>query len=117
MRNLPPEAVGAELGSPYYIAPWALETLVNELLATPKPPGFGVGRTRAMDPRTFGTLRVLNNLLVKLENAEDGIFLQKHDVFYEMARIAQRQFPLATRRLQRAASLPLHPALRHRQRW
>ncbi len=93
VRDLPPEAVGAELGSPYFIAPWTLETLVNELLATPKPPGFGVGRTRAMDPGTFGTLRVLNNLLVKLENAEDGIFLKKHDVFYEMARIAQRQFP------------------------
>lgn len=30
---------------------------------------------------------------MKLENAEDEIFLEKHDVFYEMARIAQRQFP------------------------
>lgn len=93
VRDLPPEAIGAKLGSPFFIAPWTMETLVNELLATPKPPGFGIGRTRVLDSGTFETLRQLNNLLVKLENAEDGIFLKKHDVFYEMARIAQRQFP------------------------
>lgn len=45
VRDLPAEAVGAELGSPYHIPPWSLETLVNELLATPKSKGFGVGRT------------------------------------------------------------------------
>ncbi len=93
VRDLPPEAIGSELGSAYYVAPWTLETLVNELLATPKPPGFGIGRTRVLDAGTFETLRLLNNLLVKLANAEDGIFLKNHDVFYEMARIAQRQFP------------------------
>src|SRR3546814_18233724 len=41
----------------------------------------------------FQTLRALQGILIKLENAEDGMFLEKHDVFYEMARIAQRQFP------------------------
>src|SRR3546814_629292 len=41
----------------------------------------------------FQTLRALQGILIKLENAEDGMLLEKHDVFYEMARIAQRQFP------------------------
>jgi len=93
VRDLPPEALGAQLGSPYYIPPWSLETLVNELLVTPKIEGFGTGHTRTLDAERFQTLRVLHGILVSLENSEDGIFLEKHDVFYEMARIVQRQFP------------------------
>ena len=91
--DLPEEAVGAEIGSPYHIPPWTLETLANELLATPKPPGFGIGRTRLLRADMFASLRMLAGILVKLENAEDGVYLGRHDVFYEMARIAQRQFP------------------------
>ncbi|BAI98040.1 hypothetical protein SJA_C1-32060 [Sphingobium indicum UT26S] len=93
LPDLPADALGAELGSPYHIPLWSLETLVNELLATPKPRNFGIGRTRVLDTSRFQTLRVLHGILVKVENAEDGIFLENHDVFYEMARIAQRQFP------------------------
>lgn len=93
LRDLPSEAVGAELGSPYHVPLWSIETLVNELLSTPKPPGWGVGRTLVLNADLFRTVRELHGVLVKLENAEDGIFLQKHDVFDEMARIAQRQFP------------------------
>ena len=93
MPDLPHEAVGAELGSRYHIAPWTLETLVNELLATPKAEGLGVGRTRLLRNDSFAVLRELAAIIIRLENAEDGIFLEKHDVFYEMARIAQRQFP------------------------
>lgn len=93
VRDMPREAIGAELGSPYHIPLWTMETLVNELLAIPKAKGQGIGRTRLLRTDTFKTLRVLGNILVKLENAEDGIFLQSHDVFDEMGRIAQRQFP------------------------
>jgi hypothetical protein len=93
LRDLPSETLGAELGSEYHIPLWSLETLVNELLSTPKPQGFGLGRTRLLSTDRFQTLRALHGILVKLENAEDGIFLKNHDVFYEMARIAQRQFP------------------------
>lgn len=91
--DMPTEALGSKLGSAHFIAPWTLETLVNELLATPKRKGFDAGRTRTIDAGHFQTLRVLSGILIKLENAEDGIFLERHDVFYEMARIAQRQFP------------------------
>lgn len=93
VADLPPEALGAKLGSPYHIPLWMLETLVNELLATPKAKGLGVARTRLLRTDSFGTLRALQSILINLENAEDGIFLERHDVFYEMARIAQRQFP------------------------
>ncbi|QXT34907.1 hypothetical protein KV697_14125 [Sphingomonas sanguinis] len=93
LLDFPPEAVGAELGSPYHVPLWSIETLVNELLCTPKPIGWGVGRTRVLNADMFRTVRELHRILIKLENAEDGIFLEKHDVFDEMARIAQRQFP------------------------
>jgi len=91
--DLSEDALGGELGSTYHIPLWSIETLVNELLATSKPAGFGVGPTRALDASRFRTLAVLHDILVKLENAEDGIFLEKYDVFNEMGRIAQRQFP------------------------
>lgn len=93
VSDLPSEAIGAELGSPYHIPLWTMETLVNELLATSKVRKQGTGRTRLLRTDLFATLRMLHNILVKLENAEDRIFLQSHDVFYEMARIAQRQVP------------------------
>lgn len=91
--DLPPEAVGAELGSPYHVPPWILETLVNELLAAKKAKGFGVGRTRVLRHDNFAVIRQLARTIIDLENAEDGIYLASHDIFWEMARIAQRQFP------------------------
>ncbi|MBR0663903.1 hypothetical protein GXW71_05970 [Roseomonas hellenica] len=91
--DMPREAIGAELGSRYHVPLWTMETLVNELLATPKIRNQGIGRTRLLRADLFETVRVLVSILVKLENAEDSIFLQSHDVFYEMGRIAQRQFP------------------------
>ncbi len=93
VSDLPLEAVGTELGSKFHIPLWSLETLVNELLATPKRQGFEIGRYRFLDPTRFNTLRTLHLLLSDLENAEDEIFLENHDVFYEVSRIAQRQFP------------------------
>lgn len=93
VSDLTSEAIGAELGSPYHIPLWSIETLVNELLATPKARKQENGRTRLLRTDVFATLRMLHNILVKLENAEDRIFLQSHDVLYEMGRIAQRQFP------------------------
>ena len=93
VRDLPREALGAELGSRFYIPPWSLETLVNELLATPKAVGVEAGTAGTLNAGLFSNLRAMHAALVKLENAEDGIFLSRRDVFHEMARIAQRQFP------------------------
>ncbi len=91
--DLPEEAIEAEFGSRYHLLPWRLETLVNEILATAKAPGLGIGRTRLLRTDLFETVAILVAILGKLENAEDGIFLDQHNIFYEMSRIAQRQFP------------------------
>lgn len=92
VTDLPEEAVGAEIGSSPYIAPWILETFVNELLAAPKQTGPIRGRYRSVRTDSYAVLRRLTNLIISLENAEDGIFLAKHDVFTEMHRLTQRQF-------------------------
>lgn len=92
VTDLPEEAVGAQIGSPGYIAPWILETLVNELLAAPNQVIPVRGRYRTMRTESYAVLRRLTDLIIALENAEDGIFLAKHDVFTEMHRLTQRQF-------------------------
>ncbi len=93
VADLPDDAVGAQIGSPRYIAPWLLETLVNELLAAPKQAAPVRGRYRTVRTDSYAVLRRLTGLIISLENAEDGIFLAEHDVFTEMHRLAQRQFP------------------------
>lgn len=91
--DFPREGVGAELPSRYYIPPWTLETLVNELLATPKAKGFEAGGTRIVRHDRFEVLKMLSAMVIALENKEDGLYLAGHDIFTEMGRIAQRQFP------------------------
>src|SRR3546814_5095395 len=70
IQDLPPEAVGAELGSPYHIPLWSVETLVNELLAIPKAKGFGIGRTRVLNAEMFQIGRALQGLLITLDKAD-----------------------------------------------
>ena len=99
--DLPEEAVGAQVGSRYHIAPWILETLANELLSAPKQSPMTSGRYRELRTDRFAVLDMLARLVIALENAEDGMFLAKHDVFTEMHRLVQRQFPW-----QRGSSAP-----------
>jgi hypothetical protein len=92
MPDLPPESRNAELGSPYNFPPWTRETLVNELLATPKARGLGTGGSRRLRHDRYAVFQRLVDIQLKLENAEDGVFLAERDVFEEMPRLAQRQF-------------------------
>lgn len=92
LPDLPIETRDAELGSPYNLPPWTRETLVNELLATPKAKGLASGVSRRLRHDRYAVYQRLMGIQLKLENAEDGIFLDRHDVFEEMPRIAQRQF-------------------------
>jgi hypothetical protein len=89
LLGCPDEAVGAELGSAFHIPLWVLETLVNELLCTPK----SHPTRKQLRHDHYANYRMLYSLIAKIENAEDGIFLDKHDIFTEMHRIGQRQFP------------------------
>jgi hypothetical protein len=91
--DFPLDGIGAELGSEFHIPLWILETLINELLATEKQKPSANGNTRILRSDSYKVLQVLRHMVVKIENAEDEIFLEKHDVFTEMNRIAQRQFP------------------------
>jgi hypothetical protein len=93
LPDFPKEALGAEIGSPHYIAPWTLETFVNELLSAPKHKLLGTPNYRVLRHDRFQTLRNLTSLIIALENAEDGLFLEKNDIFTEMHRLGQRQFP------------------------
>lgn len=87
--DYPAQGIGSETGSEYNLPLWTLETLTNEMLSSPKqsPP------RKYLRPDLYANYRALASLVMKLENAEDGIFLAKHDVFTEMHRIGQRQFP------------------------
>ncbi|MBX9803576.1 MAG: hypothetical protein K2Y04_12530, partial [Caulobacteraceae bacterium] len=64
VTDLPEEAVGAEIGSGPYIAPWILETFVNELLAAPKQTGPIRGRHRLVRTDSYAVLRRLTNLII-----------------------------------------------------
>ncbi|WP_439633403.1 hypothetical protein [Glycocaulis sp.] len=90
--GFPEEALGVKIGSPHYIPPWIIETIANELLSIEKNP-TGFSRNRSLIYNNFYLARRLERLVVSLENAEDGIFLQSNDVISELHRITQRQFP------------------------
>lgn len=85
--QFPPEAATSDIGSRYAIHAWELETLVNQLLLTPKALGPKTYRCEMFDAASAFT-----NFLRKLENAESSLYLDKINIFNEMHRIGQRQF-------------------------
>lgn len=86
--DYPDEDIGSTLGSSNHIAPWTLETITNELLVTEK-----CNWLEPLRHDYYTNYRQIASYTIKLENAEDGLFLEKHDVHTEMHRIGQRQFP------------------------
>ncbi len=89
----PEEAVGAGISSNYRIHPWIMETLINELLSSPKQSIFTRRPTRTLNCAHFNAIASVVNALNELENAEAGVWLSGNDVRIEMHQIAQRQFP------------------------
>lgn len=87
--DYPDEGIGSQIGSEYHLPLWTLETLTNELFSSYKQSPL----KKQLRHDLYANYRALASLVMKLENAEDGIFLAKHDVFTEMHRIGQRQFP------------------------
>ncbi|UYY58008.1 hypothetical protein [Sphingomonas sp. S2-65] len=87
--NFPPEAADGEAGAKLVIYPWQLETLVNEALALQRR-ADPRGRTLVTDD--FSSILRLVKLVQRIEEADDGAFLQSNDVLYEMHRLTQRQF-------------------------
>jgi hypothetical protein len=101
----PPEAVTTELTSDHFVMKWALETLVNEILANPKQDTEDKRKYRIRICDRFATVAEAFNRLNRVENAEAGMGLDKMNVFYELNRIAQRQFPWQSGYTNRASLL------------
>lgn len=90
--NFPKEAVTTDLTSPWFIPPWKIETVLNELLATPKIRERTKGRSRYLDCSRYEVFRGVIHELSRLENAEDGLVLNRVNILREMHRLGQRQF-------------------------
>lgn len=93
LKGLPtePYALAPPFGP---IAPWHLETLVNERLMLPpfraKPRRDG--RVRIFNTDRFMALQSAASRLHAWEDAESGIVLDRLDVLKEMPRLTHRQF-------------------------
>jgi len=90
--RFPAEAAVSDMGSTYAIRKWELETLIAQLLITPK---FKVrrGPNRMANCGLFRTGAQAVNLLRELEEVEAASYLERLGVLNEMHRIAQRTFP------------------------
>lgn len=84
----PSEAVTANLTSDHAIHAWELETLINLLVQ--------VDRDQRLATLSCGRYEVIAqvvNLLRDLENTEAGGYINDDNIFNELHRIGQRQFP------------------------
>jgi hypothetical protein len=88
----PPEAATRDLASKFAVHPWKLETMLNEVLTTPKLKLLPNHPNRRLDCRKFEAIARVTNALASLENAEDGLTLERINVLREIPRIGQRQF-------------------------
>lgn len=86
------EAVGTKLGSRDNIPPWMLETLINEFLRTPKERRIPGKSYKVLDCTHMDQILAAHQLLLKLENAEDGVSRHRINILDELRRINHRQF-------------------------
>ena len=87
-----PAVADQSIGSPHAVHPWELETLLIQLLLTPKEPRPSAAP--AFDCSKFDSVAELVNRLRTLENVESAAYLRgtEFNIFNELHRIAQRQF-------------------------
>lgn len=88
LRDVSQDALSGGLTGKEAIHPWELETLANELLATPKNPHY-----RWFDCGSWGQARAIVHQLRLVENAEYGAQRGKRNILVELGRIGARQFP------------------------
>jgi hypothetical protein len=60
------ESIGAKLGSRYYVPPWMLETLINEILSTPKEHRLPGQPYKVLDCTHMDQMLAALQLLLKL---------------------------------------------------
>lgn len=85
-----PAAVVNDPPAPDFVHKWAMETLFNELLVTPKIVSRG-GRQRRLNHSHFDGMVPVFNTLRDLEDAEYALRCKPEHVFREMRRAINRQ--------------------------
>lgn len=86
--EFPREAITADLTNGHAIYPWELETLINLLVQVERDP-----RLAAILCDRYAVIADFLNLLRNLENTEAGGYINDDNIFNELHRIGQRQFP------------------------
>jgi hypothetical protein len=89
--KFPAEAADPSIGAKYAVHRWELETLLIQLLLTPKQE-IRPGPNLVLDCSKFGSMIEAINRLRKLEDVEAATYLPQQNIFSEMHRIAHRQF-------------------------
>lgn len=88
---------------PHHIHKWTLETLVNAYLRSKQLRRRGNRAFQTLDTQNLGSPIHLMKLMHELENADDGIVLQRLNVMDEFHRLAQRQFHWQRGKVNKAA--------------
>lgn len=87
--EFPEKAVSAKPGEQHFVAPWTLETLVNEALVNPPADAHA---KRLLNTKRWASFASIFNIVNEIEEAEslDGII--EAEILDAMPRIAWRQF-------------------------
>lgn len=91
-KTVNPKAIGIQEPHEHAIHKWELETLANEGLTTPMAPAKG-GKLVRLKHDHYGNIVTCINRLRKLENKEFNLGGHKKNIFGELTRIGNRQFP------------------------
>lgn len=86
--RFPEEAVGGNHQDNHFIAPWTLETLINQALVYPS----ASKKVQKLDTSSWDTFAHFYNLVNKIENAESLDDIVDVNIVNAMPRIAWRQF-------------------------
>jgi len=87
--QFPRNAIGAKPGEGHFVAPWTLETLVNEALVHRSADR---GSKRLLNTRHWSSFASLFNLINEIENAESLDDIPEMAILGALPRIGWRQF-------------------------
>jgi hypothetical protein len=90
--DFPSGAISSEVGSPFKIFEWEIETLSNEILTVPHRPILKDGATKRLKWFSYSAALECARALRGLENFEFRKIKKSEDITIELGRIAARQF-------------------------
>ncbi|MDR6530309.1 hypothetical protein J2800_001045 [Caulobacter rhizosphaerae] len=94
----PPEAFTTDINTGAYVMPWTLETLLNELLTTPKQKRFRGECAFGLDCSVWSTITELHDRLMRWEHSEEAIEMKAASddigrLMHALERYGHQQFP------------------------